>query len=210
MAFAFKKDKNWKRLQLMMEPGKANAVVKRHLRRATRLNGKVAEKQIRDSIKSGSYAANAELTEAIKGTNKPLVGIGAGAQLFGGITSRMMDDTTLFVGVLKTSDVYDIAVTLHEGLSIGVTNKMRGMFFALWQASIGKLPPEKLTGRAAELFAQMSSGWKPLRKSTAVIVIPSRPFIEQAFADKTIRNTSKKNWQAALRAAFAEIKAAGA
>lgn len=207
MAIAFKKDKGWKKMQLMLEPGKATAVVKKHLQRATRLNGKIAEAKVRDTIKKGSFADNAELTQAIKGDNKPLVGVGAGAQLWGSITSTMISDTTLFVGVLKTDGMYNLAVTLHEGVSIGVTSAMRGLFFVLWQASVGKLGKSKLTGRAAELIALMPTGWLPLNKSTSVIIIPARKFIEVAFEDKEVRTRSKVNWQMALKAAFAEMKA---
>lgn len=206
MVIAFKKDKGWKKLQMMLEPKKADAIIRKHLRRATQLNGKIAEKQIRHTIKTGSYVANAELTQMIKGENKPLVGVGAGAQLFGSITSRMISDATLFVGTLKSSDVYDIAVTIHEGLSIGVTKAMRGLFFVLWQASLGKMDPAKLTARAAELFALQSDGWLPLKKSTSVLIVPARRYIEQAFADKSIRIQSKANWQQALKAGFAEMR----
>ncbi len=207
MATAFKKDKGWKRLQKMLDPKKSGRIMSKHLQRATRLNGKIAEKQIRDTIKAGSYTSNAELTQAIKGEDKPLIGVDAGAQLFGGITSKMMDDTTLFVGILKTAGIYNVAVALHEGVSITVTPAMRGLFFILWQASTGAIDRSKLTGRAAELFALKPGGWLPLKPSTTFIIIPARRFIEQAFADKSVRKKSKANWLAATKAAFAELRA---
>lgn len=208
MAVAFKKDKGWKRLQQMLEPGKADKVLRKHLRRATRLNGAVAEEHIRDTIKVGKYEANAELTQALKGQDKPLIGFHAGAPLFNGITSKMINDTTLFVGVLKTEDVYNIALTLHEGASITVTPAMRGMFYFLSQVSAGKRPASILSGRAAELWALKSSDWYPLKASTTVIIIPARRFIEQAFANKKMRAIAKANWQQAIREGFAEMRSA--
>lgn len=205
MAVAYKLDKNWKRLQQMLEPGKVDKIARRHLQRATRLNAKIAEKKIRDTIKSGGFVENRPLTVALKGDNKPLVG--PTAQLWGAITSRLVDDRTAFVGVLKTSANYNIAVAIHEGVAIAVTAKMRGLFFVLWQASIGRMPVSELAGRAGELWSLMPGGWKPLLPSTKVILIPARQFIREAFGDKEIRELSRANWQAALKAAFAEIKA---
>lgn len=203
MPVAFKRDKGWKKLQQALEPGKANKIIRKHMRRATRLNGKIAEKQIRDSIKSGRYVGNAPLTVAIKGGDKPLVDTG---NLFQAVTSKAVTDLSVFIGILRTSEVFNIGVAIHQGVAIKVTKKMRGLFYVLWLASTGAIAPSSLTGRAAELWERMPGGWLPLKAGTKVITIPSRPFIKQAFDDPSLRTQAKKNWQAGLRMAFKEIR----
>lgn len=204
MPIAFKRDKGWKKLEQALSPGHAGKIIRKHMRRATMLNGKIAERQIRESIKSGKYVSNAPLTQAIKGGDKPLVG---SAQLFGAITSKAITDLAVFIGVLRTSDIYNIAVAIHQGTAIKVTKKMRGLFYVLWLASKGSIDPSTLTGRAAELWEQMPGGWLPLKPGTKVIAIPPRPFIKQAFEDARLRRQVKKNWQLALKEGFREVKA---
>jgi len=205
MAASFKKTgKGWKRLEMMAKPGHMNSVMKKHLKRATMMNGKLAEARVRDGIKMGAFVANRPLTAALKGGNEPLKGTGT-AQLFNAITSKAIDENTVFVGVMRTDSFYNIAFVLHEGTVIEVTDAMRGLFFILWQASEGKIDPSKLTGRAKELFDIMPSGWKPLKPETQAIIIPSRPFIKQAFADGTFQKKAKANWQQAMAAAFKEM-----
>jgi hypothetical protein len=205
MPLAFKRDKGWKKLEQALAPGHAGKIIRKHMRRATMLNGKVAERQIRESIKSGRYDGNAPLTTALKGGDKPLVG--PTAQMFGAITSRAITDLSVFIGILRTADVYNIALAIHQGTAIKVTKKMRGLFFVLWLASNGSIDPSTLSGRAAELWEQMSGGWLPLKPGTKVITIPGRPFIKQAFADIRLRRKVKENWQMALKMGFKEIKA---
>jgi len=205
---AFKRDKNWKRLQTTLEPGKVDKIMRRHLRRASALNGKIAEGKIRDTIRSGGFTPNAPLTAAIKGSSKPLIGGGAGAQLFNAVTSKVMEGASVFVGILKINAAYNVGVAIHQGAIISVTSKMRGLFFILWQASVGAIDPSSLTGRAKELWDEMPGGWKPLKKNTRAIITPARPFIRKAFADPTLRDKAKKNWQQAMAAAFKEIASA--
>lgn len=179
-----------------------DAAARRHMRRATMLNGKIGEKIQRQTIQSGnSLKKNAALTQAIKGDNKPLVGDGT---LFQAITSKVIDDFTVFVGVLRTSEAYNVGIMVHQGAETKVTNKMRGMFFALWKASKGELDPGKLRGRAKELFEQMQDGWYPLAKDTEVIILPARPWVEIAFRNTQMVKQTRDNWKQALEAAFRE------
>jgi len=193
----------WKKLEAALKPNRYNAIMEKHLVRATSLNGQLAVAKVRDEIKKGGYAPNKPLTIALKGSTKPLVG--RTAQLWQAITHQKIDKVTVFVGVLKTNGIYNIAVAVHEGVAIKVTERMRGLFFVLWQVSEGRMPISDLRGRAKELWDQMPGGWKPLLASTTAITIPSRPFIKQAFADKELRNKAKTNWQQAMRAAHKEI-----
>lgn len=162
---------------------------------------------MRQTIQSGkSLQRNAALTQAIKGDNKPLVDQGA---LFQQITSKVVDDFTVLAGVLRTSGAYNVGLIVHEGATIKVTPKMRGLFFVLWKASEGMLDPGQLEGRAKELFEQMSEGWLPLNANTEVIVIPPRPWIRIAFNNTQMIKQVRDNWKQAMEASFRERARAG-
>lgn len=192
-----------KRLTGAWDPRKMDAAMRRHMRRASAINGKLAEAEARQVIRtSRNLQRNAPLTVALKGENKPLVGLTA--ELFRAITSKATSPNTVFVGVLRTDSVYNVAKTIHEGTTIPVTPAMRGLFFVLWKASTGDIDPSALTGRAAELWDQMSSGWKPLKKSTTAIVIPSRPFMDIAFESARLMKRAQTNWQKAFQTAVNE------
>jgi hypothetical protein len=130
--------------------------------------------------------------------------------LWQSLTYKVINDLQVFVGILQQSDVYNVAKVLHDGVVIPVTSEMRGLFFALWQASIGSLPTSKLSARARELFERMPHGWYPLKASTTAIVIPARPFIQMAFADRTLEEYARKMWAKATSDAFKEMASQGA
>lgn len=198
----FKADDGWKKMRKALKAPAFQTTLRRQLRRASVLNGKLVERRIREAMRKGGYAKNANLTIAIKGSTKPLVDDG---QLFQFITSKVIDDTTVFVGALRTDDNYNIIETIHNGATINVTPKMRGLFFILWMASKGQVPLSKLEGRAAELFRRMpydSYGWRPLKESTTHIIIPPRPFIHKVLADVSLQLKVKENWTMAVQTAL--------
>lgn len=197
--------KNVRNFLDILNPGKFEAELNRNMRRATALNGKIAERFVRMSISKGNFAPNAPLTIALKKSNKPLADKG---DLFQAITSQIIDAYTVHVGIFQTSKVYDTAVAVHDGVSIRVTPAMRGMFFLLYKASIGEFPASKLEGRAAELFSKFQD-WKPLKPSTQIIVIPPRPFLEGAMEDEGLRRAVQENWRQALRDVFVKRAAKG-
>jgi hypothetical protein len=183
-------------------PSKLNATLRRHMRRATALNAMAAAAEIRKGITNDNYGPNAALTEAIKGSDKPLADRG---QLFKSITHVVKDDFTAFAGVLRTDEKYNIAVALHEGFEAKVTPAMRGLFFVLYRASNGSTDPNTLTGRAAELFERYQD-WLPLSPNTTAIVVAGRPFVDEAFKSVGLRNTVERNWQLALTSTFRDLK----
>jgi hypothetical protein len=201
---SWKLDKSWSRLEKQLGPGVVRATLKKHLRRASQLIGKKAEAAIRKEIASGKFAPNAPLTAALKGgKNEPLKGDRPGAPLFKAVTSKLIDDFTVFVGILQTSDEYNIAVAIHEGVAIGVTAKMRGMFFTLWRKE--KDPSIELSERAQELWDKMPGGWLPLKDDTKAIIVPGRPFIQQAWNRGDIQKMAKQFWEQATAAALKEM-----
>lgn len=203
-ATRFKLDKRGiKRFQAALSASGFDSAVKKHILRASIKNGKMAEAAARQVIRRGGFEPNRPLTVMIKGSSKPLVDQGTG--LFQAITSKVVEDFTVFVGVLRSSGAYNIAATLHDGAVIKVTDAMRGMFFALWKASTGEMDPSQLEGRAAELWERAPGGWLPLKKSTSHITIPARPFMLEVFRDAALRKKAKRNWNMALKKAMREL-----
>lgn len=173
-----------------------------HMRTATKLNGLVAVKLQRQVIQSGkNLKKNAALTQAIKGDNKPLVD---DATLFQSITHKVIDDFTVFAGVLRTDRAFEVASMIHEGAEAKVTKKMRGLFYVLWRASTGKMDPNKLTGRAKDLYEKMQTGWLPLSNDTEAIVIPARGWLYIAFRNTQMIKQARDNWKMALQRAFSD------
>jgi hypothetical protein len=199
----FKMDSGWKKWEHAIDPAVMKAKLRRNLFRATTKNGLIAVATIRNTIKAAGFEENKPLTVMIKSSSKPLVD--HGASLFQAITHRVVDDTTVFAGIIQTSGEYNIALALHEGAIINVTDEMRGMFFYLWQVSSGALPPDRLQGRARELWERAPGGWYPLQPGTSSILIPSRPFIQQAFADRGMRMKARENWQNAIKQTMREL-----
>lgn len=195
----------YKEWQVATSPKRFAAVLKKHMERATELNGMVAAKAQRKVIQeSDGIAKNAPLTVFIKGSSKPLVDY---ADLFGSITYQVINEFTVFAGVLRQNeDDFNVAVALHEGFVTAVTPQMRGMFLYLWKASKGEIDPSKLTGRAAELWKRRpGTGWLPLSDDTTAITTPGRPWATIAFHESGFKAKVRENWEQALDAVFAEL-----
>jgi hypothetical protein len=179
-------------------------IAEKHISRATAFIGKKGEALIRQEISTGKFEPNKPLTVALKGgKNEPLKGDSPGAPLFKSIISQMVGPRAVFIGVLKTDGVYNIAVAIHDGASLTVTDKMRGMFKLLWLKE--KNPNLILTGRAAVLWEKMPGGWKPLKKETKVIIIPPREFIGNVWNRGDLHAIAKKFWDGAVAAIFKEM-----
>jgi len=203
MATEWKKTGDWGKLSRAFRKHQFSSAMRKHIRRATELNGLLGVRTIRKVIQAGNFKPNKPLTTAIKGSTKPLVD--NSSSLFQAIGQKIVDDKTVFVGVLKTDRFYNVGVALHEGTEITVTQRMRNLFYVLWKVSIGDWQPSKLSGRAAELWERMPGGWERLKPNTPAIVIPSRPFVKAAFDLPDLRKKARKNWEAAVNAAMREI-----
>ena len=171
------------------------AVMKQELDIANQRAGVRLEGYLRSRLKRGQVKPkNAALTLALKRGRSPLVDEG---DLFNAIKMERVSETLVFVGINKAAGEYDLAVLLHEGGAIPVSQRMRNMFFLLWLASRQERGESglyvQLTGRAAELF-EKHQDWYPLRPATRAIVIPPRPFVTQAFGDKKIRDMIRGEW----------------
>jgi hypothetical protein len=196
LQFEFKID-GFKNLLAILRPELFEKLSRQHVDRATQQNAVFVATAMRNVIKNTEgLDANVQLTVDIKGSSKPLVGIDS--DLWGGITHKRIDSFSAFAGVLRTNEQFNIAVIAHEGKTIPVTAKLRGLFFFLWLASTGEIPVSKLTGRAAELFKRKSSGWVPLAEGTTAITIPGRPFVENALKNEKLKAQVQRNWERAM------------
>jgi len=150
----------------------------RHVKKATELNVIAGADQVKKDIYGNKFLANSALAVAIKGSSRPLVDTGA---LVGSLIGRALAWNVGEIGVLrKGPHTQNIAVILHFGAKVPVTDKMRRYFH--WLAS--KNPKVK-----------------PLKKTTTVIVIPPRPFMESALT-LGMQAEYKKNWEVAVMAAL--------
>lgn len=186
----------FEKLKDILDPTKFERRLKRHVRTATLKNGLIAESEIKDKIDKGKIksprrgkSANADLTVAMKGSDRPLVDTGGLKQ---SINSEVKSWDLVLVGVLRNrvitdsqgrkKGVVEIARALHDGAKIKVTSKMRKYFF--WLAH-GKDSP----------FRGMV---KPLKASTKIILIPPRPFMHVALTHRMIKKYTE-NWRLAVR-----------
>lgn len=183
----------FKKLKSILDPKKFERRLKKHVRQATLKNGLIAESKIKEAINKGKVPGraktNADLTIAIKGSDRPLVDSG---QLTKSISSEVQSWKLVFVGVNRNRTVTDengkktgiitIAQTLHDGAAINVTAKMRRFFF--WMAFDKESPFRGVV--------------KPLKASTKKIIIPPRPFLHVALADKLVKRYTN-NWNKAVR-----------
>lgn len=204
MKFKLKKDAGWEKYRKAIETLASNSQgFKKAIGRAAGIVGQLGIKEVRNAIKKGSYEKNAELTAAIKGSSSPLRGTAAGG-LFQAITSQVQSWDRVFVGVLRTSQQYNIAAIVHNGAVVPVTDKMRGLFAALARASEGA--NITLGERAAYLFSKYQE-WTGLRSTTTSIVIPARPFFKVAFENENFQRSIIEKWISLLEKAIREVAA---
>ncbi len=203
----------WGKMKTLLNPAEFTPTLEKNLEKATKLNGMLVRREIRDRVKASVYSPNAKLTIIIKGSSKALVG---NADLFNAITDVPIDFKTVFVGVKKAAkgkhgeDLANLAAVLHEGISIPVTEKMRNLFFKLYQVSHGKISPAQLTGRAKEIWEDSHEGiFYPLKAETQHIVIPPRHYFKAVFEDAKVLAQVKKNWELAVEATFKEMASKG-
>jgi hypothetical protein len=203
-------DKGWKKFQTAIDPLILGPVLEKQIARANKFNALLVQRTIRTNIKKKVAPPNAKLTILIKHSRKPLVDRG---DLFQAINIQHIDWKTSFIGIFDSSPAYDMGKVVHDGATIPVTQKMRNMFWLLWQVSIGALPESVLSGRAAELWQRAPTHgrnhWKPIKPATTHIIIPARPFIRTAFEDAALGAAVKGNWTKAINAAIKQASGGG-
>lgn len=172
---------DWDRLRRALDSNKFTRALRRNVVPAMGQSAQELQSRVR---RPSGLAPNAALTIMVKGRNDPLRDTG---DLLSSVEVKKQGPFRFVIGVSGNSRSARLAEFLHEGGQIPVTDAMRNMFRLLWLASIGKLDPGKLRGRARELYARQPTGWKPLRPTTSVIRIPARPFLRQALEEAGFR-----------------------
>lgn len=172
--------------------------------------GKVSEKamkkavlmtmgEIQQRIKDGRYRKLSPLTQTLKSmegySNTPLIRTGA---LMRAITRDVIGPYTGVVGINKNAkgkrgrdpvtgrftaaEISNIAITLHEGARIRITDKMKRGFM-----------------RRMKMAAKKSGGASMLRRrgsSKGIMRIPPRPFIKDVFNDAAfVRKVEDLFWK---------------
>lgn len=201
---------DWRRFARAIDPDRLGPAVEAHVKRATIANALYVIAEIRRRIKRRAYGRNSALTILIKRSSAPLVD---DSDLFNSFTHHVINPTTVFVGVLRTSrdaagqNLANLAELLHEGGAVQVTEAMRNMFSLLAAVGSGERSKGELTGRAAELAARLKGRIKqikPLKDSTKVLNIPPRPFFRAVFKDPKVLKKVRKNWEKAVQDALNE------
>lgn len=211
MASGLKLTGDWDKLRMRLDASNFDKLAHRNMRRATQRNAQQVVRAMRKRIKSRRYAANVALTIVLKGQDLPLVDHAAG--LFQALTSRMVDTHAALAGVFRTTPAapgsklppYNVGVIVHEGATIPVTKRMRGLFQALSAYSRGDLDASKLTGRAAVLAERVKVGEVriyPLKATTEALQIPPRPFIRDVAEDAQVIQGCIRQWQDAYQMAL--------
>lgn len=203
------KPSGWKQLQAMLDPAKFSERLHKNVRRATQFNGMLVQREVRERVYKVGYHANAPLTIIIKGSSKPLVDDN---ELMRAVTSRVIDDFNVFVGVLRSAkgsdgELFNLAVLLHEGGNIPVTTRMRNMFMLLWFATKAGATAKdiaKLEGRALEIYKDLNGRGTiyPLKATTDHITIPPRPYLKTVFEDPDVLKKVQDNWRKAVENAL--------
>lgn len=202
MTIKFRKDKRWKAFEQALDSRRFLAAAKSRVKRATHENAERAVVAVDSAVRRKRFAANAALTVFAKGSSVPL-------RAERGISASLeVKDTAwnkAWVGVPRGSPDFVAASAVHEGATLKVTDKVRAMFWALFLASQGRLDPAQLSGRARELWEAKPGGWFPLKDSTTQIVVPPRPFIEEAFSTRALVNWARRNWRLAVADTFRAV-----
>lgn len=178
MSATIKLTGEWPSLKALLDPRRTRAEVDLE---AIKALAKVAKKIARSALERGGLDANSQLTQILKGRDDPAKDTG---EMMAAIRVIVLPQFRgVWVGIPKGHRKSKLAELVHDGATIPVTEAMRAMFRLLWQASEGKIDPQKLTGRAAALWKVKQSGWLPLKADTEHIVIVERPFMSLAFQD---------------------------
>jgi hypothetical protein len=177
MAVAYLKLEGFEELARAIDDKQFRAMATRKIRKKNMVLSQIGVSTLRDSIRKGWFYKNSPVTVTLKGSNKPLID---NADLYGNCGAKLVP-WGFVCGTQKISPrgQVDVAVILHEGATIPVTDKMRN---------------------AWKYFAKITGGRvRPLKASTTHIKIPSRPFLRMAFIDdQTFGRTVIRGWKMAL------------
>ena len=183
--FTLKTFGDWNRLGNILSVPNFTPILEKNIRVANKRIALEYRKKVRADVKSKKYARNARMTiEMKKGKATPLIDQN---DMMASINIFEIDPYNVEVGIHRNvprkdgkGKMWNLAVILHDGTTIKVTEKMRRYFEFQHRRGV--------------------PGWRPLSPSTSVIRIPPRPFFETPM--KGFRTTAQKHWKEAIEASF--------
>lgn len=213
---------DWDEFAKQLDPRRFRAQLKKEIGQANAYIGSVFVAEARKAIQGAAYAPNSPMTEAFKGSSKPLVNDG---DLIGSLTwaHDEADRLAVWVGVNRMGNHVNIAKILHDGATLKVTKKMLAALFARmnelakgsgrkaqlardflsrWKSKpgSGKLSGPAKAKQRAFLFAKLKREGRLAATPPArpVWVIPPRPFITSVVGNPAFLRTAIGQWMGAL------------
>ena len=183
---AIKLTGDWKKFKFILDPKGFSKRLRGELNRANTRIANRAIRQMKSDIRGKKFIDNAALTKSVKGSSVPLVD---NSDMINAFTFKKLQaratNSLWFVGLIRASKPTEtnIGITLHQGVTIAVTPKMRAFFAVM----------------AAE---HPDQGWKQLKPGTTKIIIKPRPFITRTFARKDLREFARQEWSAGVQRAL--------
>jgi len=216
-------ERGWQEWTTATDPKDLQRRIHFYFRRAHMQIGQEFVRLAKHGIRSGDYAANAPLTEALKGSALPLVD---NADLLGSITYKPEAHHTVYIGIGPSKKVgargRELHRVLHDGARIRVTWKMlvymRARLAAMESSGSFKGRTKKAQkGHAAAIAGArraLSSGGKKSSKVGGYWIIPARPYIlgpigSNAFGD-FVEDKHHEALELALLEPIADFKAKAA
>jgi len=203
------------RFRRFLNPQNWTGNIEKNIRKATIRNALFLQKKVKQLIRDEDYAANSEMTLALKGSNKPLIDQ---RNLFNAIDTVVYNSFSGEVGILRNAgstgskfgkaksqiNIKDLVELMESGYTITVTQKMRQAIAMTLQGDLtskGKLRAKSRTA-LERLSENRGSG-------SQTYIVPPRPLLSKVFEDPTTEKVLVHNWRAALEGTFLAMGALG-
>ena len=176
--------RGFERLGRVLDPRRVNRDLGKHVKEANQRLGTWMVDEIRRGIREKRYQSNSPLTKILKNSDMPLVDHG---DLLGSASYELQGLWDFEVGVVKQGGSgANVAMILHEGATISVTDQMRAYFRWLAYHTKGQV--------------------KPLSSKTTTIVIRPRPYLRDAVFSRKALLKVQEEWMGAIKRTFEGVK----
>ena len=207
--------KGWAKFAAATDPEKFRSAMVREMKKATEENCEDVRGAIKKEIKSQNFDKNAGLTVLFKSHSTILKGgnMGIGSEMGGGtdrggallksLKHTLNGAFEGFIGVVKNRGGANIALILHEGTTLKMTEKRRKWLAMAIKSAMTKQgmdPSNKGAGHSVGGGTASKTGGAS-NNVGSVIVIPARKFIVNAMQNPALHRRVIERWaQAAERA----------
>jgi len=204
---AIKLFKGWDQFASATDPKRFRRALARKMQKATELNCIEVRKAIAKEIRQKHFDKNSRLTVLFKMAQKPLVGgnMGIGSEVktgggtdSGGTMLNSLGHTVTspfegYVGVVRTRGGFNIALIVHEGATLNMTEKRKKWLNIAINSALKKQGMLYLKSKGKK--ATYSTGG-------AAMHIPKRPFIVQVMQVKALQMKIIDRWATAASEAL--------